>query len=245
MNISKILLSGEQFFILNKTFVMKFGLDTTIVLYELSQTEDKKLTKFIQDDYHLNPLRNISENTTLSIKKIKTAINKLYRLKFIDVILKKDKEEKLYVKILHQNIANLIFDNYTRTLNKQIKQKSNSITATRKKFTKPTKKLLDKYFDELGDKDNNGVMFYNYYESNGWKVGRNPMKCWKSAAQNWFKRSQKNINNLPDYYDKNLEHSLKNDQVKLSQYHEHLKKQGWRKSYSPTAGTTWKKIKLS
>ena len=241
MNISKILLSGEQSFILNKTLVKKFGLDATIVLHELSQTEEKGLTKIIQTDYYLNQLKNISENTTLSIKKIKTAINKLYRLKFIDVVVEKEKEEKFYVKILHDNITNVIFDNYTRKTNKQIKQKSNNITAKRKKFIKPTKKILNKYFNELGDKDNNSLMFYNYYESNGWKVGRNPMKCWKSAAQNWFKRSQKSINNLPDYYDKSLENSLQNDQKKLLQYHKHLQKKGWTKSYSPTAGTTWKK----
>lgn len=29
--------------------------------------------------------------------------------------------------------------------------------------------------------------FVNYYESNGWKVGRNPMKCWPSAVSNWLK----------------------------------------------------------
>ncbi len=28
--------------------------------------------------------------------------------------------------------------------------------------------------------------FFNYYESNGWRVGKNPMKNWKMAARNWF-----------------------------------------------------------
>lgn len=27
--------------------------------------------------------------------------------------------------------------------------------------------------------------FYNYYESNGWKVGRNSMKDWKAAIRTW------------------------------------------------------------
>jgi len=27
--------------------------------------------------------------------------------------------------------------------------------------------------------------FYNYYESNGWKVGKNPMRNWKAAAATW------------------------------------------------------------
>ena len=28
--------------------------------------------------------------------------------------------------------------------------------------------------------------FFNYYESNGWKVGKNSMKNWKAAANNWI-----------------------------------------------------------
>lgn len=31
--------------------------------------------------------------------------------------------------------------------------------------------------------------FYTFYESNGWKVGRNPMKSWKAAADQWKARS--------------------------------------------------------
>ena len=30
--------------------------------------------------------------------------------------------------------------------------------------------------------------FYDFYESNGWKVGRNPMKSWKAACGTWQKR---------------------------------------------------------
>ncbi len=32
-------------------------------------------------------------------------------------------------------------------------------------------------------------VFYNYYESNGWKVGRNKMKSWVSALANWNKKN--------------------------------------------------------
>lgn len=30
--------------------------------------------------------------------------------------------------------------------------------------------------------------FFDYYQANGWKVGRNPMKDWKAAARNWSRR---------------------------------------------------------
>lgn len=27
--------------------------------------------------------------------------------------------------------------------------------------------------------------FFSHYESNGWRVGRNPMKSWKAAVHTW------------------------------------------------------------
>lgn len=32
--------------------------------------------------------------------------------------------------------------------------------------------------------------FWNYYESNGWRVGKNPMKNWRAAAANWNKNAK-------------------------------------------------------
>lgn len=31
--------------------------------------------------------------------------------------------------------------------------------------------------------------FFNYYESNGWKIGKNNMKNWKATVKNWSKKS--------------------------------------------------------
>lgn len=32
--------------------------------------------------------------------------------------------------------------------------------------------------------------FFDYYDSNGWRVGKNPMKNWKSAVSGWLNRSR-------------------------------------------------------
>lgn len=32
--------------------------------------------------------------------------------------------------------------------------------------------------------------FFDYYESNGWRVGRNPMKSWQGAVGNWARRKR-------------------------------------------------------
>ena len=53
-----------------------------------------------------------------------------------------------------------------------------------KKFQKPTLKEVQEYCRER----NNNVdadLFINYYESNGWKVGKNSMKDWKACVRTW------------------------------------------------------------
>ena len=35
--------------------------------------------------------------------------------------------------------------------------------------------------------------FVDYYTSNGWKVGKNPMKDWKAAVRTWEKRDDSNV----------------------------------------------------
>ena len=42
--------------------------------------------------------------------------------------------------------------------------------------------------------------FFNYYESIGWKVGKNPMKNWKSAIHTWENSDFAN-NGLPKQID--------------------------------------------
>ncbi len=43
---------------------------------------------------------------------------------------------------------------------------------------------LEEVVDFLGS-ETTGTEFWDYYESNGWRVGRNPMKDWKAAARRW------------------------------------------------------------
>ena len=61
---------------------------------------------------------------------------------------------------------------------------SASTTTKRKRFEKPTLSEIKEYCIER----NNNVdaqHFYDYYESNGWKVGKNSMKDWKAAVRTW------------------------------------------------------------
>lgn len=51
-------------------------------------------------------------------------------------------------------------------------------------FIKPTIEDIEDYINEKGYRVD-AHKFYDYYESNGWKVGKNPMKDWKAAIRNW------------------------------------------------------------
>ena len=61
----------------------------------------------------------------------------------------------------------------------------------RKNFVKPTVEEIAAFCKEK--KYNvNAQQFFNYYESNGWKIGRNAMKSWQAAVQNWNTREKAN-----------------------------------------------------
>lgn len=64
----------------------------------------------------------------------------------------------------------------------------------RAKFQKPTLQELQEFAfaENLMNVDCN--RFFDYYESNGWKVGRNAMKDWRATLRNW-NRTPQNTNN--------------------------------------------------
>jgi len=82
-------------------------------------------------------------------------------------------------------------------INDNLNNNNNILIEKNKKFVKPT-------IDELTDYCNQNVLnvdpenFIDYYNSNGWKVGKNPMKDWQATARTWH-RNNKNNNNQVSY----------------------------------------------
>ena len=54
----------------------------------------------------------------------------------------------------------------------------------RERFVPPTLEEIKAYCSERNNSVDPGK-FLDYYSSNGWKVGKNPMKDWKAAVRNW------------------------------------------------------------
>tara|TARA_R100000030_G_scaffold92074_1_gene77476 strand:- start:2478 stop:3152 length:675 start_codon:yes stop_codon:yes gene_type:complete len=64
------------------------------------------------------------------------------------------------------------------------------VKAKAKRFVKPTLDEVANYIQERKSfKIVDAARFYDYYSSNGWKVGKNPMKDWKAAVRTWEKNS--------------------------------------------------------
>lgn len=78
---------------------------------------------------------------------------------------------------------------------------SASTTTKRKRFEKPTLSQITQYCLERNNNVNT-EQFYDYYESNGWKVGKNAMKDWKACVRTWerngYDRPIKKKNNKQD-----------------------------------------------
>lgn len=85
---------------------------------------------------------------------------------------------------------------------------------TTKEFIKPSINEVKQYCLERNN-NINPEYFIDYYEANGWKVGKNPMKDWKAAIRTWEKRSttyiattstKKNVKTeiIPEWLDKDI-----------------------------------------
>lgn len=55
------------------------------------------------------------------------------------------------------------------------------------RFQPPTPEEIKAYCTQKG-LDVDADRFMDYYTSNGWKVGKNPMKDWKAAVRNWNRK---------------------------------------------------------
>lgn len=93
--------------------------------------------------------------------------------------------------------------NVIRSENENENRNENEIVIEDKIEKKPRAKFLPPDYNEIETymKERNSVAggvwpadkvvteakkYFNYYQSNGWRVGKNPMKDWQAAARNWM-----------------------------------------------------------
>jgi biotin operon repressor len=151
---------------------------------------------------------NLGLSLGLSVQSIRTCLDKLKSTDELTVNI-----TNKYSIISITNYDEMQGDNRQANSESTVNQQSTNIestvnqqqtiTITTKELNNDNKKEVKKRFaipslNEINEliKEKqyhiNGEVFFNHYESNGWKVGKNQMKSWRAALSNWNSRENKN-----------------------------------------------------
>lgn len=119
--------------------------------------------------------------------------------KHVIVLLKDCLSDEKKFKGCQEMQSLLPFESFEKTRKKSVRQlditEATEQTTTTdipnsnaRKFIKPTVEEVQEFMKEISFVawQNEGVRFFNWFESNGWKVGKNPMKDWRSAVRTWM-----------------------------------------------------------
>jgi len=81
------------------------------------------------------------------------------------------------------------------------------------RFQKPTLEAVKLECAKIGLPEDEAEAFLNYYEANGWRVGRNPMKSWPHALINWRKGWQERLQRQPQSFRKTYQQATTADDL--------------------------------
>lgn len=162
-----------------KSFVIPFESGVCVIKHW-------KMNNYLQND-RLKPTTYLDEKKLLQTKE-----NKAYTLdKKLDVY-------KLDTECIH-SIGKSSIEEVSIVESSIVEDK-----PKRTRFIKPSIDDINNYLKEKGLKID-VQHFIDYYESNGWKVGKNAMKDWKATVRNWarrdngFTKSTKEVETEPDW----------------------------------------------
>lgn len=151
--------------------------------------------KKVEAGSFITTVRNLAEETGLTIQQVRTALNKL---KITQELTIKSHSSNTVITInnwidyqednTEPNNQITLIEEYK---NKEYKNNTTTYIGTNnicdkksKIFKKPTIEEIKSYCTSRGNSVNPNL-FYDYYESNGWQVGKNKMKDWKAAVRTW------------------------------------------------------------
>jgi hypothetical protein len=137
-----------------------------ISLYEVSRVSIQKWLKILEDKNYIKRTVIYKEGSKEILSRSISLVNSPSKQKFTT-----PSKQKL-------------------TDNTNVNINNNNITYSNKRFKKPTVQDIDIYCSERQNKVD-AFAFYDFYESKGWKVGKNKMKDWRAAIRNWERREQK------------------------------------------------------
>ena len=164
--------SDDMNILIAKKFVLAFESGVIVIKHW-------KIHNYIQSDrYH--PTKYQEEKSTLLLDE-----NKAYTqadTPCIQDVSKADTEDRLGKDRLGEDrLGEDSLSNYSLESDK----------PKNKRFKPPTVEEVAAYIREKGYRIN-AEQFIDYYESNGWMVGKSHMKDWKATVRNWERRRQNN-----------------------------------------------------
>lgn len=148
---------------IEKRWKQKNTKDTNVYKCIQENTEDTNVYKPIQTYTNDTDNDNVTENETVNVNDNVTVTDE----NNIDIIFKERKVKE------RKDGEPSFFPTPTKS-------------KERKRFVKPTVEEVKAYCEERGNSID-AEKFVAYYESNGWKVGKNSMKDWKAAVRTWEK----------------------------------------------------------
>jgi len=94
------------------------------------------------------------------------------------------------IQLIKEYVCNTYESTYEPRTENEIENEDISIVSNNKGgFKKPTLEQVTQYLTSKGF-PNESERFFDYYTSNGWRVGKNPMKDWEASCRNWIKNKK-------------------------------------------------------
>jgi DNA-binding transcriptional ArsR family regulator len=165
------LLYGEITALCNEKGYCWAGNDYFAGLYDVSKTSISKWISALRDSGYINIQLDYAEGTKQILNRYITLVKDPIEEK-LNTPLRKVKdpiEEKLIVNNTVNNTSNT--------------------TSNKGRFTPPTLDEVIEQCNRTGASiDPQG--FIDFYESKGWMIGKNKMKCWKAAIRTWSRKER-------------------------------------------------------
>lgn len=163
----------------------------------------------VERGQHITSIRKLATRWNWSTNKVTRFLDLLAS---DQMIIRESDTKKTLITIVNYDVYQFSEDtnetltrqqrdtNETATrLNKNDKNVKNEKNEKNEKnvFRKPSLEEVKAYIEEKGYSID-AERFINYYESNGWMVGRNKMKNWKAAVSNWASKDKPKTNTSYD-----------------------------------------------
>ena len=153
------------------------------------------------DNWYYGSIKDLQEQCDASRQSVISALQSLVAKQFLIKLDNSENNIKTnYYKVNFEVVKKLDYGSKNLTEgsqkirlgnkdNNKYDNKLNNKECSAQRFVPPTLADIQDYITEK-NLSVSADRFYSYYESNGWKVGKNSMKSWKAALHSWNARDK-------------------------------------------------------